>query len=60
MITTFLGCLSCISVTKECYQIGFLESSLRRFFISSLASLFFSDGLSGYIPGIPTTSVLFL
>ena len=27
-----LGCLSCISVTKECYQIGFLESSLRSFF----------------------------
>ena len=22
---TFLGCLSCISVTKECYQIDFLE-----------------------------------
>ena len=28
-----LGCLSCISVTKECYQIGFFESSLRSFFI---------------------------
>ena len=27
-----LGGLSCISVTKECYQIGFLESSLRSFF----------------------------
>ena len=29
-----LGCLSCISVTKEYYQIGFLESLLRSFFIS--------------------------
>ena len=24
-LTTFLGCPSCISVTKECYQIGFLN-----------------------------------
>ena len=23
-----LGCLSCISVTKECYQMSFLESSV--------------------------------
>ena len=37
--TTFLGCLSCIRVTKECYQIGFLEGSLRSFF--TLARLFF-------------------
>ena len=29
-----LGCLSCVSVTKECYQIGFLESSLRSSFSS--------------------------
>ena len=27
--TTFLGCNS---VTKECYQIGFIETSLRSFF----------------------------
>ena len=27
-----LGHLSWISVTKKCYQIGFLESSLRSFF----------------------------
>ena len=32
--TTFLGCLSCISVTKECYQMSFLEGSLRSVFIS--------------------------
>ena len=32
-----LGCPSCISVTKECYQIGFLESSLRSFFFSSIS-----------------------
>ena len=25
-LTTFLGCLSFISVTKKCYKIGFLES----------------------------------
>ena len=24
-LTTFLGCLSCISVTKKCYQIDFLK-----------------------------------
>jgi len=30
-----LGCLSCIIVTKEfCYQIGFIETSLRSFFFS--------------------------
>ena len=32
-----LGCPSCISVTKECYQIGFLESSLRSFLFSSIS-----------------------
>ena len=35
--TTFLGCLSCISVisvTKECYQIGLLESPTRNIFFS--------------------------
>ena len=26
--TTFLGCLSCISEIKECYQVGFFESPL--------------------------------
>ena len=45
-LTTFLGCLSCISVTKKCYQIGFLESSLRSFFNS------FSEDLFSYNPGI--------
>ena len=36
--TTFSGCLSCISVTKECYQIWvFLESSLRSFFFSYIS-----------------------
>ena len=24
-LTTFLGCPSCICMTKECYQIGFLN-----------------------------------
>ena len=52
--TTFLGCLSYISVTKECYQIGFLEGSLRSSFISS--SLF-SEDLFGYIPSISTTTM---
>ena len=41
---TFLGCLSCVSVTKECYPISFLEGSFR-----TLASLFFQKT---YIPGI--------
>ena len=36
-----LGCLSCISVTKECYQIGYLEGSLRSFFISYISSSLF-------------------
>ena len=40
--TTFLGCLSYSSVTKECYQIGYLEGSMRNFFISYISlSLFF-------------------
>ena len=30
-LITLLGCLSYISVAKKCYQIGFLESSLRSF-----------------------------
>ena len=42
--TTFLGCLSCISVTKKCYQIGFLKVHRTA---SSLALEVF-----GYIPGI--------
>ena len=33
-LTTFFGYLSCISVTKKCYQIGFPESSLKSFFFS--------------------------
>ena len=40
-LTTFLGCLSCINVIKECYQIG-------------KASLVTED-LFAYIPGISTT-----
>ena len=35
-----LGCPSCISVTKE-HQIGFLESSLKSFFLVPLASILF-------------------
>ena len=53
--TTFLGCPSCITVTKECYQIGLLESSLRD--VSTLASLFLSEDLFGYIPGIAITTM---
>ena len=38
-LTTFLGC---ISVTKECYQVGFLTgSSLRSFSLLPFARLFF-------------------
>ena len=55
--TTFLGCFSCTSVTKECYQVGFLEGSLRSFFISYVSSSLFSEELFGYIPGIPTTTM---
>ena len=43
--TTFSGCLSCIRVTKECYQIGFLEGSLMSFFISYISSSLFSENL---------------
>jgi len=45
-LTTFLGCLGYISVTKKkCYQISFLESSLKRFFFSyiTLAILFLQN-----------------
>ena len=54
---SFLGCLSCISVPKECYRIGYLESSLRSFFISYISSSLFSEDLLGYIPGITTTTM---
>ena len=36
--TTLLSCLSCISVTKECHWVRFLESSLKR--LHSRYSLF--------------------
>jgi len=46
-LTTFLGCVTgCISVTKECYQIGKKLHLLSRF----------SEDLFGYIPGISTTN----
>ena len=48
-LTTFLGYLSCISVTKNRYQIGILDSSLRSFFFSYTL---FSEDLFGYIPSI--------
>ena len=44
-LTTFLGCLSCINVTKECYQIG----------KASLVTLV-SEDLYSYIPGIYITN----
>ena len=34
------SCLSCTRVTKERYQIGLLEGSLRSFFISYISSLY--------------------
>ena len=51
-----LGCLSWISETKGCYQIGFLESSLRSFF-SSISYSHLSEDLFGYIPGITTAAM---
>ena len=39
-LTTLLGCLSCISVTKECYQIGFIETSLKSTSSVTLDNLF--------------------
>ena len=48
-----LGCLSCISMTKEC---GFLESLLRSFF-SSISWPHLSEDLFGYIPGITTITM---
>ena len=36
-LTTLLGCLSCIGVIKECYQIGFIDE--KRFFFSNLFSI---------------------
>ena len=44
------------SVTKNCYQIGFIESPLSSFFFVTLASLFFFEDLFGYIPGISSHS----
>ena len=41
--------LSCISVTKECYQSGFHESSSRSYFFSYI-SLFFQTPFYGNIP----------
>ena len=40
---TFLGCLSYISVTKKCYQVGFLEVGWRGFSSVTLASLLFRE-----------------
>ena len=55
--TTFLGFSSYISVTKECYQIGFLNwKFIEELFFTSLSSLFSKD-LFGYISGILTTSM---
>ena len=55
--TTFLGCLSCTSVLKECYQIGFRECSLWSFFscisIVSLQNIY----LATLIPGISTATM---
>ena len=58
-LTTFLGCLSCISVTKERYQIDFLEKFIEELLFSYISCIFFSEDLLvfGYIPGIPTTSM---
>ena len=39
--TSILGHLSCIRVTKECYQIGFLEGSWEAFSISYTSSFLF-------------------
>ena len=36
-LTTFLGCLNCINVTKECYQIGLSNEVLSLF--SSLVEI---------------------
>ena len=52
-LTTFLGCLSCISVTKNCYQIGFLNVHRGAF---SLVTLLSSEDLFGYIPSISSHS----
>ena len=54
-LTTFLGCVSCIS-NQELLPIGILESSLRSFFFVTLASLFFFEDLFGYISGISSHS----
>ena len=49
-LTTFLGCLSCISVTKKCYQ-GFLECPLRNLFFSYISyKSLISEDLFAYIP----------
>ena len=64
---TFLGCLSCISVTKECYQIDFLESSFKELFqFHQIVSLIFqntylfSEDLFGQIPFQKTYLATFL
>jgi len=43
-------------VTKKCYQIGFLESSLKSFFFSYISYSLSSEDLFGYIPGISTAN----
>ena len=46
----FIGCLSCISVTKKCYQ-GFLESQLKNLFFSYISyESLISEHLFAYIP----------
>ena len=41
LYTHFLGCTSCISVTKKCHQISFLESPLKSCFFSYISLLSF-------------------
>ena len=50
-LTTFLGCLNCINVTKECYQIG-LSNEVLSLFSSLVVKLSLQD-LFGYIPTTP-------
>ena len=58
-LTTFLGRLDCISGTKNCYQIGFLENSLKSFSLvtSTLAGLLFQKTCLATFPAFLATAM---
>ena len=56
-LTTFSGWSQLHQCDQGMLQIGFLENLIRSFSISYISYSPFSEDLSGYIPGILTTTM---